>query len=125
MSNPPRDAPATGRSRPASPSRSVRAQKLVEGESHAGLLQGKTANLTDLAEGQAVCLVDGKLAPLDLVEADATAIHRGAAGEIATIPEKVTPAAADLLVIEDSAAANVKKRVQGGDLPAAGGGGAV
>ena len=125
MSNIPREDLLRRRSRAALPSRSVRAQKLVEGEIDAGLLQGKTANLTDLAEGQAVGLVDGKLAPLDLVEADATAIHRGAAGEIATIPEKVTPAAADLLVIEDSAAANVKKRVQVGNLPGGGGGGSV
>jgi len=49
---------------------------------------------------------------------DTTAIHDNVAGEIAAITEKVTPVSADLLIIEDSAAANVKKRVQISNLPA-------
>lgn len=48
--------------------------------------------------------------------ADATAIHDNIAGEIAAVTEKVTPASADLLLIEDSAAANAKKRVQVGNI---------
>jgi hypothetical protein len=52
---------------------------------------------------------------------DTTAIHDDTASEISAITEKVTPVSADLLVIEDSAAANVKKRVQVGNLPTGGG----
>lgn len=50
--------------------------------------------------------------------ADATAIHDDTAAEISAVAEKLTPVAADLVLIEDSAAANVKKRVQVGNLPA-------
>lgn len=53
-------------------------------------------------------------------ESDAAAIHDNVAGEIAALTEKATPVNADLLVIEDSAAANAKKKVQVGNLPAAG-----
>jgi hypothetical protein len=41
---------------------------------------------------------------------DTTAIHKATAGEIAAITAKTTPVAADLLLIEDSEAANAKKR---------------
>lgn len=51
---------------------------------------------------------------------DTTAIHDDTAAEISVITEKATPVNADLLLIEDSAAANVKKRVQIGNLPASG-----
>lgn len=44
--------------------------------------------------------------------ADADAIHDNVAAEIAAVTEKGTPVAADLILIEDSAAANVKKRAQ-------------
>jgi len=50
-------------------------------------------------------------------EGDADAIHDNVAGEIILIAEKVAPANADVLVIEDSAAANIKKRVQIVNLP--------
>jgi len=40
-----------------------------------------------------------------------------AAGDIASFTEKTTPVSADLLLIEDSAAANAKKRLQIGNLP--------
>lgn len=49
--------------------------------------------------------------------ADGTAIHDNVAGEINAVTEKVVPASADLLLIEDSAAANAKKKVQVGNLP--------
>ena len=55
--------------------------------------------------------------------ADGTAIHDDTSGEISVVAEKTTPVNADLLLIEDSAAGNAKKRVQIGNLP--GGGGAV
>lgn len=54
--------------------------------------------------------------------ADSTAVHDNVASEISAVTEKVTPVAADLLLIEDSAAANAKKRVQIGNLPGTGGG---
>jgi len=47
-----------------------------------------------------------------LSAADADAIHDNEAFEISGITEKTTPASTDLLVIEDSAAGYVKKRVQ-------------
>jgi len=48
---------------------------------------------------------------------DDDAIHDNVAAEISAITEKVTPVSADLVVIEDSAAANVKKKVQIGNFP--------
>ena len=48
---------------------------------------------------------------------DTTAIHDNVAAEISAVTEKTTPVAADLLVIEDSAASNAKKRLQIGNLP--------
>lgn len=48
---------------------------------------------------------------------DADAIHDNVAGEIAGIAEKVSPVGADLIVIEDSADSNNKKRVQIMNLP--------
>lgn len=53
--------------------------------------------------------------------ADSTAIHDNVSAEISAITEKTTPVSADLLVIEDSAASNAKKRVQIGNLPSSGG----
>lgn len=48
---------------------------------------------------------------------DTTAIHDNVSAEISAITEKTEPVAADLLLIEDSAASNAKKRVQVGNLP--------
>lgn len=56
---------------------------------------------------------------------DNDAIHDNVAAEISVITEKVTPVSGDFLVIEDSAAGNVKKRVQVGNLPTAAGSGDV
>lgn len=56
---------------------------------------------------------------------DADAIHDNVAGEIAAVTEKASPVSADLLLIEDSADANAKKRVQVGNLPGGSGGGTV
>lgn len=49
---------------------------------------------------------------------DPDAIHDNVAAEISAITEKTLPVAADLLLIEDSAASNAKKRLQIGNLPA-------
>ena len=48
---------------------------------------------------------------------DANAIHDDQSGEIAALTEKASPVAADVLVIEDSEATNVKKKIQIGNLP--------
>jgi hypothetical protein len=48
---------------------------------------------------------------------DTTALHDDTAGEIAAIGLKGTPVAADILVIEDSADSNNKKRITVGSLP--------
>ena len=55
---------------------------------------------------------------------DGTAIHDDTSGEIAAVALKATPVSADVLLIEDSAATNAKKRITVGSLPG-GGGGAV
>lgn len=52
---------------------------------------------------------------------DANAVHVNSSSEIFGITEKVTPIAADLLVIEDSAAGYAKKKIQIGNLPSSGG----
>lgn len=54
--------------------------------------------------------------------ADSTALHDNVAAEINAIAEKGTPVDADLLIIEDSAASNAKKKVQVGNLPGGDGG---
>lgn len=51
--------------------------------------------------------------------ADANAIHINASGEIAGITAKAVPTISDYLVIEDAGAANAKKSITIGDLPAA------
>jgi hypothetical protein len=51
---------------------------------------------------------------------DPNAIHVDVSGEIAGVTEKATPVNGDFLIIEDSAASNVKKRVQIGNLPSTG-----
>jgi len=48
---------------------------------------------------------------------DPDAIHDNVSGEISALTEKATPASADLIIIEDSASSNVKKKVQVGNLP--------
>lgn len=53
---------------------------------------------------------------------DTDAIHDNVAGEIVLITEKIVPVAADILIMEDSAAGYAKKRVQVGNLPTGGGG---
>jgi hypothetical protein len=53
---------------------------------------------------------------------DTQDVHLDIASEIAGIAEKGSPIGGDWLLIEDSAASNVKKKVQVGNLPTAGGG---
>lgn len=53
---------------------------------------------------------------------DTDAIHSGSSGEITALTEKVTPVSADVLIIEDSANGNIKRKVQISNLPSGGGG---
>lgn len=50
--------------------------------------------------------------PQSAISNDTSAIHDNVPGEISAITEKATPAATDLLIIEDSADSNNKKRIQ-------------
>ena len=56
---------------------------------------------------------------------DPNAVHDDVAAEIAALTEKATPVAADLILIEDSADSNSKKKAQVGNLPGGGGGGVL
>jgi hypothetical protein len=49
---------------------------------------------------------------------DSTAIHKAVSGEVAALTDKPVPAAADVLLIEDSATGFDKKRLSVGNLPA-------
>ena len=49
---------------------------------------------------------------------DANAVHVNAAGEINGITAKATPTSSDLLIIEDAADSNNKKKITIGNLPA-------
>jgi hypothetical protein len=53
---------------------------------------------------------------------DPDAIHDNVAAEISVVTEKASPTTGDWILIEDGAAANVKKRVNVGNLPSGGGG---
>lgn len=68
---------------------------------------------------------EGNDARLSDNRTDADAIHDNVSGEINVITEKVTPVAADLVIIEDSAASYGKKKVQVGNLPGGTGGATV
>jgi hypothetical protein len=55
--------------------------------------------------------------------ADTAAIHDDVSGEISALAEKTSPASNDVLIIEDSADSNNKKKVRIGNLPTGEGGG--
>lgn len=71
--------------------------------------------------GQSVASVTGhthvEADVTDLDHTDAAAVHDNVSGEIAAVTEKAVLVAADLLLIEDSAASNAKKKAQVGNLP--------
>jgi len=68
--------------------------------------------------GEATMANDGTVTVAD--GADGTAIHDDVAGEIAAVTLKASPVSGDFILIEDSAAANAKKRITIGTLPAGG-----
>jgi hypothetical protein len=89
-----------------------------------GLLRGfliVKEGTTDLTDANTLFLSSGKLGEVASTASgggsDGDAIHDNVASEISAITEKVSPVGADLLVIEDSAAGNAKKRVQITNLP--------
>lgn len=53
---------------------------------------------------------------------DGNAIHDNVSGEISALTEKGSPVSGDWLMIEDSEAGDVKKKLQVGSLPSSGGG---
>lgn len=77
--------------------------------------------------GAAPAPAAGDAAANKFLKADATwqaptdldAIHKSVAAEISTVTEKTNPTTSDLLLIEDAAAANAKRRVVIGNLPGA------
>lgn len=69
-------------------------------------------NSADAADAVPWSGVSSKPDPLD-----ATAIHDNVSAEISAVTEKASPVSGDLLLIEDSAASNAKKRAQVGNLP--------
>lgn len=110
----------------------------TDGESAVGVVvQGNDARLSDartpLAHAAAhqeggsdeinVAGLSGVLSdaqpPIPTAGVDTIALHSSIAGEIAAIANKAVPVGADYLLIEDSAAANVKRHVLVSALPAA------
>jgi len=56
---------------------------------------------------------------------DVNAVHVNVASEISGITAKATPTSSDLLIIEDAADSNNKKKITIGDLPSSGGGNTI
>lgn len=73
--------------------------------------------VTDSGSGKVTIALDPSISG-----SDEDAIHDNVANEISAIAEKTVPVGGDLLIIEDSAAGYVKKKVQITNLPGGGGG---
>jgi hypothetical protein len=59
----------------------------------------------------------GTIDPTNYSSVDSTAIHKATAGEIAALTLKATLVGADVILVEDSAAANAKKRTTVAGIP--------
>ncbi len=77
--------------------------------------------ITSVSAGSAIR--NNKKVTAFIFKTDKDAIHDNVSGEISALTEKVSPTSSDLLIIEDAAASNAKKKVQIGNLPAGNGGG--
>jgi len=73
--------------------------------------EGSGVSVLDEGAGKVTITISGGIA------SDTDAIHDNEANEISAIAEKSTPVDADILIIEDSAASYVKKKVQVSNLP--------
>ncbi len=82
------------------------------------LIDSIQVGFDDSVAGLGETTVQGALEALSAVApgSDPNAIHDDQANEISAVPLKATPVAGDLLLIEDSEAGNVKKRVTAGSL---------
>jgi len=103
--------------------------KFTNGNTTAATLNVNGLGATSIVKGAATALVSGDIPAgricvliydgtnflLDFY--DTTAIHSNVASEISAITSKATPVIGDFLLIEDSAAANVKKRITIGSIP--------
>lgn len=76
------------------------------------------ANITEGSVTQheaALTITESQISDLD--HTDSSAIHTDISAEISTLTAKGTPTTSDLLLIEDAAASNAKKKITIGDLP--------
>ena len=78
------------------------------------------SDISDLTSHYTTSDFTTDLAAADLSGLDATAVHDNVAGEITAVTLKATPASNDVILVEDSAAANVKKRITVGSIASAG-----
>ena len=95
---------------------------LATPDSATGQYSGRAMVLNDLPQGTSTYVLTGNGASAPSYQAppsstDSDAIHDNVSAEISAITEKSTPVSADLLIIEDSASSNAKKKVQIGNLP--------
>lgn len=82
-----------------------------------GTLVGDVATLTKDIDTALTANSDSRVATQKATKAYADSkISKTISGEIAAMTEKTNPAAADVLMIEDSAASNAKKKIQIGSL---------
>jgi len=86
----------------------------TDAEVSSGACSGDDLVLT-LSDASTVTVTDGCLTGSG--GSDADAIHDNVGSEISAITEKASPVSADMIIIEDSEAANAKKMVQVGNLP--------
>lgn len=84
---------------------------------------GSKADLDDYMARKGFVFVstDPVMTPAQEQAAADFSIHTNIAGEIAGVTLKASPTGSDLLLIEDAAAANAKKRITIGSLPSSGG----
>ncbi len=87
-------------------------------------LRGRAIDPTAPTDGQMLIWDDAasQWEPQDYQAGDPDAIHDDVSGEIHALTEKTTPEDNDELIIEDSSASYVKKRIKIGNIAAGGGG---